>query len=162
MATFYNLLDATADVRNNPDLTVSGFFLSEMDVIDFNNPIPSSANFQNSIPNQIIYARVENPFECIDIAEMELQISNNLLNIPSIETCDFVELDGFITFDLDEVNMAIANQIPPNTDVSYYENDAFTGNNQLDLNYSSTMQMHKQFLLKYKATGIVMLYQRST
>ncbi|GGI57112.1 T9SS C-terminal target domain-containing protein [Winogradskyella haliclonae] len=139
--TLYNLFDLAADIGNNdPDLTVSGFFLSEMDAIDFNNPIQSPSSFQNSSPNQIVYARVENPFGCFDIAELELQISNNTLNIPTIEACDFDELDGFTTFDLDEVNMAISNQIPMGSVVSFFENedDAFTDSNPLSLNYENS------------------------
>ncbi|WP_299112805.1 T9SS type B sorting domain-containing protein [uncultured Winogradskyella sp.] len=139
--TFYNLFELAADIRNNdPDLTVSGFFLSEMDAIDFNNPIQSPASFQNSIPNQIVYARVENPFGCFDVTELELQISNNTLNIPTIEACDFDEHDGFTTFDLDEVNMAIANQIPVGANVTYFANeeDAFSDINSLPLLYDNT------------------------
>ena len=54
----------------------------------FDNP----TDFQNTTPNQIVYARVLNPFGCFDIAELELQTSNNILNIPTIEACDLGDL----------------------------------------------------------------------
>lgn len=140
--TIYNLLERAAEIRNNdPDLSLSGFFLSEMDAENDMNPIPNPTSFENTMPNQIIYARVVNPFGCFDITEVELQISNNLLSIPLIEACDFDDLDGFTTFNLDEVTMAIANQIPLGASVDYFENeiDAFTGNNSLNINYNNTV-----------------------
>ncbi|ARV10476.1 hypothetical protein BTO05_12850 [Winogradskyella sp. PC-19] len=140
--TTYNLLERAADIRNNdPNLSVSNFFLTEMDAIDNINAIDNPTSFQNTTPNQIVYARVLNPFGCFDITELELRISNNILNIPIIEACDLDELDGFTTFDLDEVNMAIANQIPMGSVVTFYENemDVFTGNNPLSINYDNTI-----------------------
>ncbi len=140
--TTYNLLERATDIRNNdPNLSVSNFFLTEMDAINNTNAIDNPTGFQNTTPNQIVYARVLNPFGCFDITELELRISNNILNIPTIEACDLGDFDGFTTFNLDDVNMAIANQIPMGSVVTFYENenDVFTDNNPLPINFDNTI-----------------------
>ncbi|MFD1063434.1 choice-of-anchor L domain-containing protein [Winogradskyella litorisediminis] len=138
--TIYDLFAANDAVTNNDNnLYVTDFFLSEQEAIDDTNPILNPNSFENTIPNQIVFARVENPFGCFDIAEVVLQISNNILNIPIIESCDFDDIDGFTTFNLNDATMAIENQIPINADVTYYEteNDAFFNQNPLNLQYEN-------------------------
>ncbi|TCK66749.1 gliding motility-associated-like protein [Winogradskyella wandonensis] len=155
--TFYNLLELAADIRNNdPDLTVSNFFLSEMEAIDNINPIETPTSFENTIPNQIVYARVENPFGCFDVAELELQISNNTLNIPTIEACDFGELDGLTTFDLNEVITAIDSQIPTGATINFFEteNDAFTGNNSLTINFDNSVPDFQTIFVKVENNDV--------
>ncbi|WP_073081744.1 T9SS type B sorting domain-containing protein [Winogradskyella jejuensis] len=154
--TFYDLLKLAADIRDNDnDLTVSNFFLSEMDAINNINPIDTPTNFENTIPNQIVYARVENPFGCFDVAELELQISNNTLNIPVIEACDFGEIDGLTTFDLDEVITAIDSQIPTGATINFFEteNDAFTGNNLLNIDFDNSVPDFQTIFVKVESNN---------
>lgn len=149
--TIYNLFDASDDVTNNDDnLFITDFFFDEMSAIANTNPIPSPNSFENTIPNQIVFARVENPFGCFDVAEVELQISNNILNIPIIEACDFGAIDGFTTFDLSMVDIVIENQIPSGAITSFFlnENDAFTENNPLAINFDNTIANAQTIFVK--------------
>jgi gliding motility-associated-like protein len=139
--TTYNLFDAENDLINNDDtLTVSNFYLTELDAISDTNLISNATNFENTSPNQIVYARVINTNNCFSIAELELQISNNVVTIPDLGACDGDDIDGFATFTLNDIKASIINQIPTGADVTYYqtEADAFNDSNALPNNYINT------------------------
>src|SRR5690606_2111973 len=55
--TLYNLFDAQADITNNDNaLFISNFFLTENEALLDINEIQNPSAYQNTIPNQIIYA----------------------------------------------------------------------------------------------------------
>ena len=152
--TFFNLIDAVSEIlNNNPDLSITNFFLSEAAAMSGDDPIQNPEDFENTIVNQVVFVKVENNFGCFDIAEIELRISNNILTIPLIEACDFGELDGLTTFNLDEVNMAIANQIPVGAVVSFFENenDAFSDRNALPINYENSIPDAETIFVKVES-----------
>jgi gliding motility-associated-like protein len=139
--TTYNLFDAENDLINNDDtLTVSNFYLTELDAISDNNLITNAANFENTSPYQTVYARVINTNNCFSIAELELQTSNNVVTIPDLGACDGDDIDGFATFTLNDIKASIINQIPTGAEVTYYETeaDAFNDSNALPNNYINT------------------------
>lgn len=149
--TMYRLFDIQSSTTNNDNnLFITNFFLNEADAINNTNPIPSPNFFENTVPNQIIFARVEFQLGCFSIAEIELGISNNILDIPIIEACDFGEIDGFTTFDLTLVDMAIENQIPPDATTTFYltEDDAFSENNPLSINFDNTTANSQTIFVK--------------
>ncbi|WP_033958853.1 T9SS type B sorting domain-containing protein [Psychroserpens jangbogonensis] len=138
--TLYNLYDIESSVTNNDNsIFIEDFFLTENDALQNINAIANPNNFENTTPFQTIYARVENQANCFVVAEIELQISNNILNIPALESCDGEVTDGFANFDLNQIIDAIQTQIPVGSNVTFYEteSDAFQESNALSVIYQN-------------------------
>ncbi|MGB3608062.1 MAG: choice-of-anchor L domain-containing protein [Psychroserpens sp.] len=149
--TTYNLFDIESMVTNtDTSLVVSGFFLSESDAEQNINAIPNPTNFQNTSAFQTVYALVFNPGNCTSIAEVELQISNNVISIPSLEVCDDLSVDGFANFDLTMITSSIADQIPMDAEVTFYisEDDAFLETNALSSPFENTIQDEQTIFVK--------------
>ncbi|WCO00348.1 T9SS type B sorting domain-containing protein [Psychroserpens ponticola] len=149
--TLYNLYDAEGDITNNDNsIFLVNFYLSENDALQNTNAIINPTNFENSIPFQTVYARVQNFYGCFEIAELELQISNNILNIPTLEACDGDDIDGFATFDLNQIIDNIQNQIPVGANVTFYEteNDAFQETNTLGAIYQNITPDNQTIFVK--------------
>ncbi|RNC84907.1 MAG: gliding motility-associated C-terminal domain-containing protein [Winogradskyella sp.] len=123
--TTYNLFDGEIGLtNNNQNLGIVNFFLSQSDAEMNINPIQSPTTFENTTQNQIVFALIENISNCTSIAELTLSTSNNSLNIPTLEACDFGDLDGITTFNLDAVSLAIENQIPAGATINFFTNEA--------------------------------------
>ena len=138
--TLYNLYDIESSVTNNDNsIFIEDFFLTENDALQNINAIANPNNFENTTPFQSVYARVENQANCFVVAEIELQISNNILNIPALEACDGEVTDGFASFDLNQIIDAIQTQIPVGSNVTFYEteSDAFQESNALSVIYQN-------------------------
>tara|TARA_R110002096_G_scaffold66591_6_gene161940 strand:+ start:227 stop:2575 length:2349 start_codon:yes stop_codon:yes gene_type:complete len=151
--TTYNLFNASNDLTNNDgSLTVVDFFLTEPDALDNVNPITIPTNFQNSIPFQMVFARIINPANCFTIAELELQTSNAILNIPDLEACDGSNNDGFAEFQLTNIEASIQNQIPTNAEVLYFETEAnaFSETDELPNIYDNIIADFQTLFVKIK------------
>jgi len=138
--TTYNLFDASNDLTNNDNsLSVSDFFLNEANAIANENSIINPNSFENEFPFQTVFARIINSANCVDIAELELQTSNNTVIIPDLEACDGDILDGFAIFSLDGIENSIQAWTPTNAEVTYYEleEDAFSESNALPNTYEN-------------------------
>ena len=154
--TFYNLFDALALVTNNDaSLGLTGFFLDQDDAEQNNNPIIDADIFQNTIPFQTIYAGIVNQAGCYSIAEIELQISNNIINIPPLEVCDDASIDGFSEFNLNDITLTVVDQIPTNATVSFYENeeDAFLETNALSGTFQNTISNTQTIYVKVESNN---------
>ena len=168
--SFYNLFDAAPNLTNNDNnLTVANFFFTENDAANNNNPIDNASSFQNSTPFQIVFARVENQNGCATVAELQLQISNNIVFIPDLEVCDGELVDGFANFNLNDITTSIQNQIPVDAVVTYYasEEDAFNESNSLSSNYDNIIPNTQSIFVKISSnnqcfaigiTNLVVLY----
>ncbi|WP_460218463.1 choice-of-anchor L domain-containing protein [Psychroserpens sp. MEBiC05023] len=154
--TFYDLFDAEPLVTNNDtSLVVTNFFFSENDAEQNINPIPDVNGFQNTIPFQSVYARVVNQNNCVSIAEVELQISNNIINVPALELCDDEIVDGFTEFNLNDITASIADQIPTDAIVSFYasEEDAFLEANPLSSTFQNTTENSQTIYVKVESNN---------
>jgi gliding motility-associated-like protein len=154
--TTYNLFDAEFDVTNNDNSSViADFFMTEADAIANTNPITTATSFENSIPFQVVFARVINPANCASIAALELQTSNNIITIPDLKACDGNDLDGFANFNLSAIEASIINQIPTGAEVSYYETeaDALSESNTLPNNYINTSINSQTIFVKIKSNN---------
>nr|WP_321223250.1 choice-of-anchor L domain-containing protein [uncultured Psychroserpens sp.] len=152
--TFYNLFDSNDAVTNNDSsIFIADFFLTEDDAENDNNAISGANNYENITPFQTVYARVENQANCFSIAEVELQISNNTVVIPPLEVCDGDEVDGFASFNLNDIITSIANQIPEDATVTFYETeiDAFTETNNLPGTYENTTPNSQTIFVKVES-----------
>jgi gliding motility-associated-like protein len=133
--TFYNLFDAEDNITNNDSsLQVSNFFLMENDAILNNNLfIPNPNDYENAIVSQTVFARVENNSGCFSIAEVQLNISNDSVDIVPFDVCDEGIVDGFSIFNLDDITTTFLSQIPIDATVSYYETEQHVINEVLRL-----------------------------
>ena len=154
--TLYNLFDIESQVTNNDSsIFISDFFLTENDAEQNTNAIVGANIFQNTTPFQTVYARVVNQANCFSVAEIELQISNNIVTITPLEVCDDDIVDGFSTFNLNDIRTAIEPQIPMDATVGFYatENDAFFGTNALPSTFQNTTQHIQTIFVKVESNN---------
>jgi gliding motility-associated-like protein len=136
--TTYNLFIAEQEIVNTyPDYYIANFFNSQNDAVQNGNPIANGTSYQNSIPQEVVFARVENQYGCFDVVETTLDISNNTLNIQPFNVCDEGENDGFSIFDLNDLRMQVQPNVPPTASIFFFETeeDAFNETNAIDGNY---------------------------
>ncbi|MDC1505586.1 T9SS type B sorting domain-containing protein [Winogradskyella sp.] len=139
--TTYNLFDAENDLlSSDTSAAITSFFLTEADALANSNAIPNTTSFNNTIPSQTVYARLINPANCSAVAELELQTSNNIVNIPDLGGCDGEIIDGFATFILSDIEESVLSQIPTNSQFTYFETetDALSETNALANTYVNT------------------------
>lgn len=149
--TFYNLFDAEQVLVGNDNTNfVDNFFLDQNDAIQNIDPIANPQSFQNTVPNQIVFARVENRGGCFKIAELQLSISTDIINIPPINICDDIPVDGFTEFNLNDITASFQNQIPIDASAAYFlnEEDAFIGANSLGSPYINTTEDSQTLYVK--------------
>ena len=149
--TFYNLFNAEAIITNNDSsLIITNFFFSDTDAIQNINEINSSTSFPNTTPLQTVFARVENQSHCYSIAEVVLDISTNILTIPPFEICDDTIVDGFTTFNLNDLRDQIEPNVPVNALISFYHTfeDAFNEVNTVNGNYINIIQNSEVLYVK--------------
>ncbi len=149
--TLFDLYDAEGSIAiNDQDLYVVNYFLTQNDAIQNLNPIPNPNNFQNSTPNQIVFARVQSRSTCFKIAQLQLAISTNTVNIAPQSTCDDGLVDGFTDFNLNDITSNFQSQIPAGSNVNYFltEADAFNNINALSSPFRNTLQNSQPLFVK--------------
>ena len=154
--THYNLYSAEPQVTNNDSsIFIADFFYSENDAEQNINAIVGANNFENNTPFQTIYARVINQANCYSVAEVELHISNNTINIQALEECDGEILDGFASFNLNDIRTAIATQIPMDAVVNFYETeeDSFLETNPLPSSFQNTIPDLQTIFVKVESNN---------
>jgi gliding motility-associated-like protein len=130
--------------NNDPKLTKLAYYKSLADAQNETNPIQNPSAYINSVPNEILTARVSNAFGCVKYAQLNLAISNNSIASQSpIEICDTDESqDGIAQFDLNaQITPQIINGLPLGLTVEYYRNqtDAIAQKNQLPNIFTNTI-----------------------
>ncbi|MCK7591571.1 T9SS type B sorting domain-containing protein [Subsaxibacter sp. CAU 1640] len=149
--TFYDLYDASNSITNsNQSLFITNFFFTQNNAIQNTGNIINPNDFQNTTPNQIVFARVENQAGCFEIAQLQLVISSNVVTIAPQTACDDAPTDGFTDFNLNDITASIQSQIPADAVVRYYltEADAFSNNNALSSPYRNTTQNTQTLFVK--------------
>ncbi|MBN4084871.1 T9SS type B sorting domain-containing protein [Flavobacteriaceae bacterium AH-315-B10] len=137
--TLFNLFNAEQDITNNNPNLISTFFNSLNDATQNLNEITNPTSFTS--PPQIVYARIVNLNGCFSIAELTLDISTNTLTIPPFEVCDDEIVDGFSTFNLNDLRIQIEPNVPANASIIFYltEEDAFNEVNAVNGNYINAL-----------------------
>lgn len=127
----YNLDNIKPEIIASSQNYSITFFASLYDAQHNQNQLNS--NFTNTIPNQIIFARVEKNGVCPAFAQIILQTSNTVLNVSHFIACK----EGNVAhFDLSEKETEIYSQLPSgNFSIQFFvtESDALFGNNALTL-----------------------------
>jgi len=120
---------------------------AENQINDINNP----STYNNVSPMQIVYATVYNQnTSCSAIAEVTLDISTNTLTLETFNTCDDTTIDGFTTFNLNDIRAEIEPLIPTDYVIAFYEtiDDAFAGSNALVNAYTNTTANTDEIVVK--------------
>ncbi len=123
--TTYDLTKVKDNITgNNNQLTVVNYFISMQDALDNNSQILQPQEFTNTSVNQIIFVRIKNQFNCISIAKITLQISNNLIQPITVGFCDLKDIQDGITLlsqvDFDAITNQLLENLPMGLNVSYH------------------------------------------
>jgi gliding motility-associated-like protein len=143
--TIYDLSKADDIIKNyDPKLVKITYFKSLLDAQNQTNPILNTTNYTNSVPNEILYARVSNVFGCANYAQLNLSISNNAIATQNpIESCDTdASQDGINQFDLNsQVTPQVISGLAAGLTVEYYLNptDAISQKNKLSNLFTNTI-----------------------
>lgn len=129
--------------NNNTSLSPVIYYETLLEAKLLINPILNPTTYSNKTLNQILYARVTNSYGCVNYAELNLKISNNIIAPQNpIATCDGdLVQDGLFQFDL---NLLVTPQVliglPTGLLIEYYLNssDAVAQKNPLANNFSNT------------------------
>jgi gliding motility-associated-like protein len=155
--TTFNLNYAEQTIINNDsNLFVVDYFTDFNDAQQQINPIQTPDSFNNTQINQTVFALVSSTqSNCFNIAEVNLSISNNTLSSFSLDACDEGELDGFTTFDLTQVQSQIANAVPANSTITFYQNldNAFAETNPSPLSFENTEVNFQTIYAKVTSNG---------
>lgn len=145
-STIFDLTKVDAIIKNNdPKLSIV-YYRSLADAQAKLNPIADPKNYTNSLPTEIINARVENKYGCAKYATLQLKISNNII-LPQnpIAVCD-EDTDGLYEFNLNtQVTPQLINELPLGLLANYYltENNAITETNPLPNNFKNTIAFNQ-------------------
>ncbi|MFD2824220.1 choice-of-anchor L domain-containing protein [Lacinutrix iliipiscaria] len=140
--TLYNLFDAEQEIITSGIEIVTDFYYTSIDAEQDIDAIPNATTFENSSVMQTVFARVENEYGCFSVAEVLLDISNNDVSIPPFSTCDDFPVDGYSSFDLNQLRINIESIVPPGLTIRFYptESDLLSETNQIDGNYTNSIQ----------------------
>lgn len=118
----FNILLADLLVNNgNPDLSVS-YYSTLAGAQSNSSPITNLTAYQNTVPNQQVYARVQNQYGCYAVSTVTLATSvNGITNPGNLETCDTDGTDdGIYVFDLTQQDGVILQGLPANLELQYF------------------------------------------
>lgn len=117
--------------------------------------ITTSAYTNLSNP-QTVYAEVTNfVTECVNTAQVTLEVSSNAVNNASLSACDGADEVGITMFDLSLADGQILNGLPTGTTVTYYETlqDALLLTNPLGVNYTNTESYSQTIYARVEENG---------
>ncbi|WP_338733065.1 T9SS type B sorting domain-containing protein [Mangrovimonas cancribranchiae] len=146
----FNLFDAENDVLAENGTDITNFYNSLNDANNEINEINTPTAYNNTIPNEIVFARVENQFGCYNVAEVTLNTTYNPLSLQPYQTCDDNNNDGYTEFDLNLVEAHVAQSVPANSQIHFYtsEEDAFLNNNPINNAYINTIPYSENIVVK--------------
>ncbi len=138
----FNLNDANSSIiGSNLNVGPPKYFLSFNDAFTVQNTLTNIDSFQNTTPNQIIYARLENTFGCFGISEITLSTSISAIIVPPISMCDGdTNQDGLTVMDLSmDISPTVLGYFPTGLQAVYYSSteNAQTQTNALPNNYTN-------------------------
>ncbi|MCK8481339.1 T9SS type B sorting domain-containing protein [Psychroserpens algicola] len=122
--------DITNGITQNRELQ---FFEDEALTIEI-----EGTSYSNSSNPQTIYAKVTDTSSgCTNSSEITLQVNTEAVSAVTLESCDTREPTGRVIWDLSLADELVLDDLPLNSEVSYYEtyNDALLELNELPNNF---------------------------
>ncbi|MGZ0016405.1 choice-of-anchor L domain-containing protein [Yeosuana sp. AK3] len=149
--TFFDLrlADQFFTLNGFPVLPVIDYYLTENEAIQNINPINNPNSFINSVPTQVIFARLENEYGCFAVEPLTIQANYTSSNIKSFVACDDDD-DGFTIFDLDDLRNQIKPEVSQNANITFYSTyeDAANNSNPLSNAYLNTTAYSQEIYVK--------------
>lgn len=128
----FNLDLAQSLLINDAEDYAFTFYENLVDAQNNQNAIPNPTQYLVTVPNQVVYARVENEYGCTSVASLQLSTANSTFTNPTdLEGC--ATETGTVHFDLTQNQNEILAQITPTQTFAYYASfdDALTSTNPL-------------------------------
>jgi gliding motility-associated-like protein len=140
--TTFNINESLELITDNTTENTVEYYLSLMDAQNQENEIDGDS-FDNFFNPQIVYTRVTNTdSSCINFSEISLEVSTTSSNNASIELCDTDGTeDGFMNFNLTDVNETVLAGTPTGLDLVFYETyeDALVETNPIGTTFTNTI-----------------------
>ena len=152
----FNLNDAIPNIVNgDSNLTLDNFFLTLLDAELNINPVTNSDSFQNTVEDQIIFARITNDNNCLSIAEVQLLISTAIINIASFKQCDDEQVDGFTEFVTQDITDTFQSMLPSDAIVTFYESlqDVYAESNAIGPIFENTVINEQTIYVKIESNN---------
>jgi gliding motility-associated-like protein len=143
--SIFDLTKADPIIKNNDSNLVKVVYFNSLSEAQSEiNPILNPNTYRNTVPNQVLHARVTNTFGCANYTTLKLIISNNSIAPQNpIETCDLDAIqDGLTQFNLNtQITPQVINGLALGLTVEYYLNqtDAIAQKNQLPNLFTNTV-----------------------
>jgi gliding motility-associated-like protein len=138
----FNLFEASQAVTNGDSaLQIQNFYTSFFNAENNIAPIESPNSYTNTLPNEIVFAKVISPVSCFAIAQVRLRTSNNITSPYDLVGCSTSPEAATANFNLNDVTTQILNDFDnPDLEVSYHINlaSALTNSYTLPTNYTNT------------------------
>jgi gliding motility-associated-like protein len=130
--------------NNNPTLVKVVYFTSFAEAQTGSNPIANPSSYHNTVPNQVLHAKVTSTSGCSEYVTLQLIISNNAIATQNpIEACDLdAKQDGLTQFNLNtQITPQVISGLTAGLTVEYYlnETDAIAQKNQLPNLFTNTI-----------------------
>lgn len=141
--SIFNLNNASQDlINNNPNFTVTNYFLTETEALSNQNPISNADSFSNTNPSQKIYARVVSISGCVTTVGLTLETTYTSYTAISLVNCYSIT-NSFIPFNLANAYSLIETETGLSSfSVTYYANegDALAETNSLSNNIEVSIE----------------------
>ncbi|MBR9757154.1 MAG: T9SS type B sorting domain-containing protein [Algicola sp.] len=137
----FNLFNAENDILAENGTYVTNFYNNLNDANAETNEVTTPTAYNNTTPNETVFARVENQFGCYTIAEVTLNTSYNPVSLQPYNICDDSDNDGYTEFDLNLVEAHIIPSVPANSQISFHlsEEEALANSTPLTGTYINTL-----------------------
>jgi len=112
--------------------------------------------YTNTSNPQLIYAEVTNLVSgCVDVAEVRLEVSSNVVNDAILNACDSTEEVGITQFDLSLADAQITTGLPPDVTVTYYETleDVLLATNPLANQFTNSTAYSQTIFARVEQNG---------
>ncbi len=120
-ATF-NLYNAEMAVINgDQSLRVFSFHKTFADANTNLSPIPNPRNYTNSVPDEVVFARVVSEYGCVGVAEVTLKTTTNSVSPFQLVSCSNEGTPGIATFDLSGITAELMDLFGNTSIVKYYQ-----------------------------------------
>lgn len=151
--TQYNLFDAFDLLTGNQGgIQITSFFIENPEINPNATQISDPQSFNNTIPDQVVFAQGINQLGCTAVASLTLTTGNIVLTLPNQSVCDedTIPTDGITSIDLDVITSQIQNDIPVNTIATYYltENDALATINELGSTFTNVIAFEQTLIIR--------------
>lgn len=147
--TFFDLHLADPFYADMTDLEVVNFFLAPDDADKNINAIPNPTVFFNTVPNQVVYARIENEFGCYEVQSLTLDANSRSIAVEEFYACDD-NYDGIATFNLNELRSLIQPEVSAPASIYFFGsyNDAAYHQNELPDTYENSTENSQKIWVK--------------